>query len=165
MNNRRAVVTVSAVGTVLVTVYAAFAALQILVLNPLAAMPGKTLPQIHADMAAFGESPGTGLALVVVGTGVSLAVLIFALLAPRKDATVTAALLAYLTMLVLGTPAYFVASFGPGMSLADTYGISGADYSEGANALYLTSGLALLGLVALAVARMATRSAPSPAAE
>ncbi len=56
---------------------------------------------------------------------------------------------AYLVLLVLGTPAYWVASFGPGMALADTYAISGADSSPWPAPLYVTSGLALVALAGL----------------
>jgi hypothetical protein len=54
-------------------------------------------------------------------------------------------------MIVLGTPAYFFASFGPGMSLADTYPISGGDHSPWARPLYAASALALLALVGVVV--------------
>ena len=49
---------VALVGTLAVLAYAALAGLQILVLNPLAAVPGRTLPQIEAEMARWGESLG-----------------------------------------------------------------------------------------------------------
>ena len=39
---------IAALGTLAVVAYAALAAVQILVLNPLAAVPGRTLPQIEA---------------------------------------------------------------------------------------------------------------------
>ncbi len=58
---------------------------------------------------------------------------------------------AYLALLVVGVAGYFVASFGPGMGLADTYGISGGDYAYGGAALGVVSLLALLGLLAIFV--------------
>lgn len=56
----------------------------------------------------------------------------------------------HLVLLALGTPAYFIASFGPGMALADTYGIGGADASPWAAPLHVTSGLAVIALAGLA---------------
>ena len=55
-----------------------------------------------------------------------------------------------LALLVLGAPAYVVASFPAGMSLADTYGISGGDHSPWASPLFATSLAALLLGIALA---------------
>lgn len=57
----------------------------------------------------------------------------------------------YLAMLFFGAPAYFVASFGPGMALADTFGVSGGDHALGARPLYAVSLLAFIGVVVLAV--------------
>lgn len=55
-SGHRTAVVIAAVGTALVTAYAGLAALQILVLNPLAAAPGRNLDEIGEDMAAAGES-------------------------------------------------------------------------------------------------------------
>jgi hypothetical protein len=149
---------IGAAGALLVMAYATLAAVQILVLNPLAAVPGKSLGRIHADMAAMNESPGSAMTLTILGAGVALALVVLLLLTVRSDSTPTAAVVAYLTMLAFGAPAYFIASFGPGMSLADTYGIGGADYSRWALPLYAISLLSVVALVAVAVARMTVRS-------
>jgi hypothetical protein len=161
MKRRASVPVISALGCVLVIAYAVLAALQILVLNPLAARPGRTLDQIHADMAAANEAPGTAVTLLILGTGVALAILVFALMAFRPDASRTAATLSYLLMLVFGAPAFFAASFGPGMSLADTYGISDADYAPWGKVLYLVSAVALIAAVVVAVTHMPVRRAPA----
>ncbi|SFS17085.1 hypothetical protein SAMN04487846_3445 [Microbacterium sp. cf046] len=148
---------ISAAGTVLVTAYAALAALQILVLNPLAAAPGIDLNQIHADMAAVGESLNAPVAVGVLGLGIGLAILLFVLIAVRRDVTRTAAMFGYLVLLAFGAPAYFIASFGAGMGLADTYMIGGADYSPWALPLYLTSLLALLAALTLGAVDLTRR--------
>lgn len=67
--------------------------------------------------------------------------------------------LAYLVLLVLGAPAYVVASFPAGMSLADTYAISGGDHSPWASPLFAISLAALLLGIAL-VAMLLTRRRP-----
>lgn len=142
---------VAVVGLALVTLYAALAAVQALVLNPLAAAPGRTLTQIVDDVEASHDSLGTWVTLGVLLGGVLLAltlVLITWLSAAPRPCHVAAW---FLGMLAAGSPAYFMASFGPGMALADTYGISGADTSPWGLPLHLVSAAALLGLVGVLV--------------
>ncbi|UNK71235.1 hypothetical protein [Microbacterium sp. H1-D42] len=151
---------VAMIGVAVVTAYAALAAVQILVLNPLAAVPGAQLGAIYAEMAAAGETMPVVQTLVFLALGVVIAVVVAVLsIRSRLDALVTALL--FCIVLALGVPAYFVASFGPGMNLADTFAISGADGSPWAAPLYIVSLLASGAIVGLAV-RLARR--PSPAA-
>lgn len=163
MPRRRAVLVIAVAGTVAVVTYAVVAALQILVLNPRAGAPGLSLEQIHADMAAMNEAPGTVGVLIFLGLGVVLALGLLVLLATRADATPRAAAYAYLLMLALGAPVYFVASFGPGMALADTYFISGGDHTPWGAVLYCVSLAALVGVaVSLIVPRSKTASRSEP---
>lgn len=157
---RRRTAATAIAGTAVTIAYAYLAVLQILVLNPLAAVPGAGLEQIWADLAAANESLGVpGVLLgMTVGPVVALTLLVHALWgtdpSPRNVAT------AYLALLAFGAPAYFVASLGAGMALADTYGISGGDHSPWAQLLHATSGIAFLGLAGLwAWASFARRSA------
>ena len=156
---RAATVWIAAGGTALVIAYAGLVALQILVLNPLAAAPGKSLTEIEADMAAMNESLGAGFVLGILGFGVLLALFLLVLLAMSRDATPIAAAYSYLAMIMLGAPVYWVASFGAGMGLADTYGISGGDHSGWALVLYLTSLAALVAIVGLLAVRSGRRDA------
>ena len=156
----RTVLAVAFAGTLLVTAYAVFATVQILVLNPLATVPGTDLGQIHAGLTAAGESSSWPPVAIVLGLGVALALLVLVLVARRRDGSVTAVVCAYLCLLAFGAPAYFVASFGPGMALADAYLTSGGDHSRWSLALYATSGLALLGVLAVAVGMVTTRRGP-----
>ncbi len=156
----RAALATAMAGTVVVAAYAALAAVQMLVLNPLAAVPGRTLSQIHAEMAAAGESPGTAGVLVVLGVGVALAVAGVVVVRRGAAATATVAI-GYLVLLALGAPAYFLASFGPGVSLADTYFISGGDHAPWAKPLYAVSLVALVAIAFLTVGRLARRTAPT----
>lgn len=137
---------VAGLGTLIVFAYALFAAIQILWLNPLAAVPGKQLGQIWADLAAANESMNAPTVLAVLAIGPILAILVLVVTAVRKDASPLIVLVSYLVLLMLGAIGYFVASFGPGMSFADTYGISGGDYSPWAGPLYGVSVAALLSL-------------------
>lgn len=149
---------IAVAGVAAVTAYASGAALQILVLDPRAAAPTRTLAEIHADMAAAGESPGTVAVLVSLGLGVALSILLAVLAARRPDATPRALASAFLGMVALGAPAYFVASFGPGMALADTHLISGGDHTPWGLALYAVSLVAVGGLAAIAVTSAARRA-------
>lgn len=137
-------------GTALVLAYAAFAALQIQVLNPLAAVPGSSLREISAAVGNTADTMGWGLMIVVLTLGPVIAGAI-TIIGWRGRISAASMLAAMLGLLMLGTPAYFVASFPAGMTLADTFGIGGADHSPWAMVLHLVSLLALLALVVMAI--------------
>ncbi|MGC5173186.1 hypothetical protein ACLQ2Q_21300 [Microbacterium sp. DT81.1] len=168
--HRAAAVTLAATGCLVVCGYALLALVQILWLNPLAAVPGAEIDQIWEDMAAANESMQTPMVVFVMALGPLLAVgLLVAVLFTRIPPTVVAVV--YLLLLALGPIAYFAASFGPGMGLADTYGIGGADYSPWARPLYAISVLALAALVGIGIVSVvrrlrrsgSVRHSPSPA--
>ncbi|MDX2375426.1 hypothetical protein M4I32_01245 [Microbacterium sp. LRZ72] len=161
-SNRSTVLLIAALGSVLVVAYAALAAVQILVLNPLAAAPDRTLAQIHSDLASAGESLGESYTLGILGLGCGLALLLLVLLGRNAAATPRGTAVAYAIMLMFGAPAYFIASFGAGMGLADAYGIGGADHSPWSRLLYAASVLAMVAAVVLAVSgiRRPRRSEP-----
>ena len=144
-------VAIATIGTLAVTVYAGLGMLQILRLNPLAAMPGMTLDQISAELASAEESLGTPGVLVGMSLGpiIAAALLVGALTRKSMTPRVTSAL--YLIMLVLGAFVYFWASFDPGMALADTFFIRGGDHSPWAIPLYLTSMISFVALVVVAI--------------
>lgn len=108
-------VAVVLVGTSLVLAYATLAVVQILVLNPLAAAPGRTLSQIHRDLEAADQSLSPVLAVGIPALGVVLA-LVLGVVGMRSRTPVSTLALGYLVLLAAGTPAYFAASFGAGMS-------------------------------------------------
>ncbi|MFS2242360.1 hypothetical protein [Microbacterium sp. OR16] len=137
---------VAVIGVTTVTAYAGLAALQILVLNPLAAAPGSSLGAIYAEMDAAGETMPVTMPLLMLGAGVAAAIAVAVLSIRSRLAPALSALL-FLLLLVFGTPGYFVASFGPGMNLADTFMISGGDHSRWSLVLHAVS----LGAAAAAV--------------
>lgn len=132
---------ISIAGVAVVTAYAVLAAVQILVLNPLAAAPGMSLAEIRAAMAAVDEDPGDIRALVILGIGVVLAVGVAAVSLLTLAPPIVPGL-SMLALLMFGPFAYFVASFSAGMALADTFGISGADRSPWALPLVGVSAVA-----------------------
>ncbi|WP_226531063.1 hypothetical protein [Microbacterium paraoxydans] len=159
---RRRTLWISLAGVAAVTAYAALAAVQILVLNPLAAAPGLTLDEIRLAMADAGESLGHGAVFSVLGIGVVLAVAVaVASVVRRADPVVPA--MTFLALLMFGVIGYFVASFGAGMGLADTFGISGADYSPWAGPLYVVSALSAVAIVVGGVVAVARSRHPARA--
>lgn len=154
---------ISVAGVLAVAAYAALAAVQILVLNPLAAAPGDlSLDEVRAAISNAGESLMPTTVLGILGAGVCLAVgTAVVCLLTRAHPIVPA--MTFLALLMGGAPAYFVASFGPGMGLADTFGISGADASPWALPLYAVSALSAIGVL-VGAALTAGRRGPAPAA-
>jgi hypothetical protein len=162
MSRRRQTIVVSIVGVLAVALYAGFAALQILVLNPLAAAPGRSLDQIRTDLSNVGESLGAEVVVFVLGIGVVIAVVV-AVVAIAGAARPTLTALLFLAVLSVGAFGYFAASFTAGMGLADTYGISGADYSPWARPLYLVSAASLIAAIVLGVSMTRASRLPGPA--
>ncbi|WP_231915991.1 hypothetical protein [Microbacterium karelineae] len=158
-------IVVAICGAALIAAYSVTAGLQILLWNPLAAVPGRTLPQIRAAMEAAGEHLATVPVLIFlsIGPALAIAVLVLAATGLLPDAPTVAIMM--LGILVAGAPTYFVASFGPGMALADAFLISGGDHAGWAGLLYAVSAAALvamplIGLVGyLRSRRAASRSA------
>ncbi len=144
-------VRVAVVGTTAVVAYAVVAVLQVLVLNPLSAVPGRPLGQIYADVEAAGESMHVGFVIFVLALGPAIGV---ALLRRARESSRLVVAGWYLTLVAFGAPAYFWASFGPGMAIADTYLIGGGDSSAWGYVLYASSGLAMVALLAVAAGRM-----------
>lgn len=92
---------ISIVGVLAVTIYAALAAVQILVLNPLAAAPGRSLDEIHAEMSNAGESLMPGQAFFILGVGIALAVAL-AVVAVCTAAHPLIPAMGFLVLLMLG---------------------------------------------------------------
>lgn len=153
-NARRSLV-LGVAGTALVLGYALFAALQIQVLNPLATVPGSSLREIHAAVGRTADAMGWGLMTVALLPGPLLAAAA-AVAAHRGRLSARGLLITMLGLLALGTPIYFVASFPAGMTLADTFGVGGADHAPWARILHTLSLLAVLALAATVIHRAAT---------
>mgnify|MGYP001561498086 FL=1 len=154
---------ISIVGVLAVTIYAALAAVQILVWTPLASAPGLTLDQIRAELSGAGESLNAPTTIMILGVGVVLA-LPLAVIVMTSRAVPMIAAAGFLSLLMLGAPGFFIASFGPGMALADTFMISAGIYLPGVRAFYITSASAAALLVlGGVVAVVRARSAPATA--
>lgn len=148
---QRQAITAAAIGTVLVCAYATLALVQILWLNPHAAVPGVQLEQIQEDVADANESMVAPFVIGFMSIGPIVAVTALIISTVRNDLKPRTMAVSYLWILALGPMAYFMASFGPGMALADTYGITGGDHSPWAWPLYVVSGLALVALTLMGI--------------
>jgi len=146
-------IVVAVVGVLVVALYAALLAVNALVLDPLAAVPGATLAEIHRHLDAQGFHVQTDIVVVIVlaSVGVVLAaglsVLLFVTQVPTH---VIAAVL--LAVVVLGGPASFWGGFALGMDVADGYGTDGGDHTIWAGVLYVTSLVALIAIPVVLVA-------------
>ena len=98
---------VSIVGLLAIAAYALCAALQILVWNPLAAIPGATLDEIHEGLARHNESISLAAVLTWSSIGSVLGALVVLLTARRVISRMRTVVILQLLILVLGAPLYF----------------------------------------------------------
>lgn len=158
-NTQRLTVRAGLIGLGVIATYAALGALQILVWNPLAAVPGATLGEIHADLDRADETLATPLVIVWALIGTALAAAVFLAAVRRSITRVRGVVALDLLILVLAAPAHWFASFPAGMGIADAYLTTGADHAPWGMVLYAVSGAALVTLIAFLVGgRLAARS-------
>ncbi|WP_051973088.1 hypothetical protein [Cryobacterium sp. MLB-32] len=134
-------------GFAVVAAYSIAGVLQILVWNPLAAVPGSTLEQIRADMVHANESLTADWVLSWGAIGVVLAAVVLVTALARRSSRTDLVVAAYLVLLVFAAPGHMFVAFAPGMSLADTFMISGGDHAPWGVVLYLVSTAALVALI------------------
>lgn len=139
------------VGVLLVAAYAVAGTLQILVWNPLAAVPGATLPEIHAGLDQANESLAapTVIGWAVIGVGLAALVLLRVLI--RPETRVRHVLALDLLLLVLAAPSHWFAAFPAGMGIADAFATHGGDHAPWGMVLYGISAVALVVLSVLSV--------------
>lgn len=139
--------------------------LHITVWNPLARVPGLTLDEIYAEMAAYDQATGTPM---IVGWAVtwSLAAIALPLLCmvPRLARALTARRILVIGLLTLGATVFFefFAGFLMGMSMADTFMTSGGDAALTGPVLGVVGTLALLAAILIGFAP-ARRPVPTTA--
>ncbi|MBP2216556.1 hypothetical protein [Arthrobacter sp. CAN_C5] len=145
---QRQIVPIIVIGILTTVAYALIGAFQILVWNPMAAVPGMSLQEIKSAMSSANEPLVEAPVYVwaLAGPIIALAVGAFSIVRfPDLPWTITRL---FLILIVLGTPTYFFASFNPGMSIADAFATSGGDHAPWSRILYAMS---LLSLVVLLV--------------
>lgn len=129
-----------------VSAYAAWALVQILVLNPLVAVPGVSLARIYAEVEAAGQSMDVWLVVAFLAVG-PLAMLAHVVLAALRPLPRWLPSVVGLSLLTAGPLVYWWASIAPSIGLADAYSIRGGDHSPWAWPLVAVSVLALVVLV------------------
>lgn len=150
---------VGVVGVAVVGLYAALMALQALVLDPLAAVPGSTLPEIlgHLDRTGFDVAGDVRSVLVAASIGVVLAIAVAVWgIVSALDPIVSVVL--FLGILAFGAPVTFGTGFALGMDVADAFGVGGGAHTVWTGVLYGTSVLALVGIPAVLVGAWSRRS-------
>ncbi|QYH36671.1 hypothetical protein [Salinibacterium sp. M195] len=139
--------------------------LHIVVWNPLAAVPGLSLDDIYAQMAAAGESPFPYL-IWVWGAFWLLAALAFgiACVTPKLSRTISVQALAASALAIPGLALSFhaFAGFNMGMSMADTFEIYGGDAALSGPALAMAGQLCLVAAVWLALLPARTNAGRLP---
>lgn len=151
MRNR---VLLSVLGIVVVGAYAALMAYESLVLDPLAAVPGASLQDIHSHLTESGMNVEADIAAVIrtSAIGVGLAVIAAAVGIWRRVSPTTLAIM-FLALVAAGAAPAFLNGFALGMDVADAYGVSGGAHTIWPGVLYMTSLAALIALVVLIVHR------------
>ncbi|GAB3305015.1 hypothetical protein GCM10027427_33680 [Pseudoclavibacter terrae] len=145
-----AAIVVGCVGFLLVTGYAVFGMLQVLVLDPLAAVPDMTLEEIYLHAARSNETIHVWVVAMLLGPGLLLG-LGSLVLSCRRGATWVQSAAVAAGLLFLGGFPFFWAWFGVGMNVADAFGTSGGDHTGWGAVMWATSGCAALVLLLLAV--------------
>lgn len=131
-----------------------FGVLHILAWNPSAKVPDLSLAQIHAQMDAAGESAGQFMLWAWAGGSISLAALfLVACTVPGLAGFLSLRRIYAIGLLLLGWTAIFhyVAGFNMGMSLADTFAVSGGDAAVGGLMLAITGQIALVAALFVAL--------------
>jgi len=160
--NRRLLVGLAGIGAV--SAYASLMAVQALVFDPLAAVPGSTLDQIHGELRNAGNDVTRDIIsiLVAAAIGFSLAIATAAL-GLRRRLSPLVMIEIFLAILTLGGVVAWGSGFALGMDIADTYMTTGGDHTGWAGVLYVTSLVSLITLAVVAV-RAALRSRSTQAA-
>lgn len=159
-DRQRSATWIGVAGFLLVVGYAVSGALQVLVWNPLAAVPGATLAEINAHMDQANESLAAPVVLTWAATGIVLAGAVLMAGLKHSISGRSAACL-YLSLLVLAAPSHWMASFPAGMGLADAFEISGGAYAPWGKVLYAVSALSLVAVFVVIFRRNSTADAPA----
>ena len=147
---QRHVVPIVLVGVLITAAYALIGALQILIWNPMAAVPGMSLQEIKTAMSSANEPlvEAPVYLWAVAGPVLALTVGTFSIMKfPDLPWTITRF---FLIIIMLGMPTYYFFSFSPGMSIADAFATTGGDHAPWSRILY---GISLLALFLLLVTR------------
>ncbi|MDB5243809.1 MAG: hypothetical protein JWP57_4435 [Spirosoma sp.] len=151
ISRRKRAVWTAFVGFLVVSAYAVAGTIQTLVWNPLAAVPGATLKEIHAGLDKANESLSAPVVIVGALIGVRLAALVLICAVQQSDLPVQKVVVVDLLLLVLAAPSHWCAAFPAGMGIADAFATHGGDHAPWGMALYAVSAMALAALSVVAM--------------
>ncbi|WP_148286265.1 MULTISPECIES: hypothetical protein [unclassified Curtobacterium] len=145
MQRSRGVVAV--VGVAVVALYAALLVVVQLVLDPLAAVPGRSLGSIYAELERQGFHTGVDVA-VVVGVGVVGVLLAAGLqwVLSEQRAPLFAMVAAHLGVLAAGIAPAWMSGTALGMDVADAFMVDGGYHTAWFTVLVGASGAALVAM-------------------
>lgn len=144
---QRHVIPIVMVGLLMTAAYALTGALQILVWNPMAAVPDKSREEIKTAMSAANEPLVEEPVYVWALAGLVLAAVVGVLAVVKWPDSPWMITRLFLIIIMVGMPTYFLASVNPGMSIADAFATSGGDHAHWSRILYGTSLLSLIFFV------------------
>jgi len=151
-------------GTLAVLASAAGGVLHLLVWEPVAAVPGLSLAEVHEGLDRAGEPATATAAVVWAAVGVAIAAALLVTAWRSSTVRVPEVVIEFALVLVGAAPSFFVASFGYSLAVADTFGVSGGDHAGSASVLYAVSLAAAVVALGTAVgATVARRRAASAA--
>lgn len=162
---RRVTGTLIAVASMLVTLAAtAWGILQITVWNPQAKLPGMTIDEIYAGLAAAGETPSLVILLTwtVFWSLAAIALPVTVALAPRGAFGTRRALVAGLLIAGGALTTQWLAGFSMGMSIADAFATSGGDASITGALMTILGQVLLVAALFVAFVPPSTRSSTPP---
>lgn len=150
--------------SVMTLVVGSLGIVHIVVWNPLAKLPGMTLDEIYAQMAAAGE--GTGAAFIVawaVCWTLGAAALPIVVALPFANRRIGARAIATAGFLLIGATVFgqWFAGFSMGMGIADTFMTSGGDAAVSGLVLSWIGQVAIIGALCCALPPRALALSPA----
>lgn len=156
--------TAALVGTLVVAGHVALGLVHVLVLDPLAAAPGRTLGEVRARLAEVGAATPPTVVVLWGVVGLGIAVVLFVAAGRVSGVRVREVVVEYALVLVGGAPSFFVASAGHRAALVDGLHVDPADQAPTAAVLAAVSAVALVVVLVAAVASVVgARRARGPA--
>jgi hypothetical protein len=156
-------VILATVGLAVIAAVAVLMAVNALVLDPLAAVPGHSLGEVYDELRRQHFTVGVDIAqtIAAAAVGVVLAAAVAAIgIRGALPQFVVAAL--FQALLVLAAPVNFMLGFALGMDVADAFMTTGGDHTAWPTLVYVPSAAALVALpiVLLVGTRRAVRRNP-----
>jgi len=144
--------TAALVGTLAVAGYVALGLLHVLVLDPLAAAPGRTLDEVHARLAEVGATTTPTVVVLWGVVGLAIAVVLLVAAGRVTGVRVREVVVEYALVLAGGGPSFVAAAAGYRTALVDGLHVDPADQAPTVAVLTAVSAAAFVVVLVAAVA-------------